>query len=581
MTWWLYRSSRLFSEKAAVADLEASVDWLNVGAWQTNAELDMRIDFNVDVGDESFAFEMIYPSVFPDTPPMIYTKDKSRISFHQYGASGELCLEYRPDNWQQAVTGADMIASCQRLLTEERPAQGEVVHAHSAHVASLGRDTRSKFCRLLLTSADFRALNALPQNDPKHLALKDQKTASNLVSSLRYIGDKENPDWISDLLLPPEGRNETGFVVRCPGVGKKADTTVAELRARLDDVHLSTLAGSLFDNDNHQFLLIGDEEYWHLFWIYGEVAARKIAIYTTLRLPDHQQRLPADHVGLAGKKVGIVGCGSVGSKIAASLCRSGVDTFYLIDEDIFFPGNVVRNDLDLNDTGVHKADAVRDRLLRINPIASVKTLRIALGGQESAKSVAGALETLGSYDLLIDATAEPTAFNMIASVSTRKKVPMIWCEVFAGGIGGIIARSRPDIDPVPLAARAQIGVWCSDQDVDWVRSVAAEQYESRNAEGTPQVATDAEITIIAAHAARFATDILARPRTSIFPMSAYIIGFSSDWIFDQPFDTRPIDLLPHGVWGENAEQLEPSAILKLLHDHLPPTEETDENPTPE
>lgn len=191
MTWWLYRSSRLFSEKAAVADLAASVDWLNVGAWQTNAELDMRIDFKVDVGDESFAFEMIYPSVFPDTPPMIYTKDKSQISFHQYGASGELCLEYRPDNWQQAVTGADMIASCQRLLTEERPAQGEVVHAHSAHVVSLGRDTRSKFCRLLLTSADFRALNALPQNDPKHLALKDQKLHRTLYHHYGTSGTKK------------------------------------------------------------------------------------------------------------------------------------------------------------------------------------------------------------------------------------------------------------------------------------------------------------------------------------------------------------------------------------------------------
>ncbi|MCT4372027.1 ThiF family adenylyltransferase [Yangia mangrovi] len=40
---------------------------------------------------------------------------------------------------------------------------------------------------------------------------------------------------------------------------------------------------------------------------------------------------------LADKSVGIVGCGSVGSKVAASLCRTGVGKFLLIDEDIFFP----------------------------------------------------------------------------------------------------------------------------------------------------------------------------------------------------------------------------------------------------
>ncbi len=39
---------------------------------------------------------------------------------HQYGAGGELCLEYGPDNWHQDFTGADMIASAHRLAGGRR-----------------------------------------------------------------------------------------------------------------------------------------------------------------------------------------------------------------------------------------------------------------------------------------------------------------------------------------------------------------------------------------------------------------------------------------------------------------------------
>ena len=89
------------------------------------------------------------------------------------------------------------------------------------------------------------------------------------------------------------------------------------------------------------------------------------------------------------------------------------------------------------------------------------------------------------------------------------------------------------------------------------------------------IADDAEVSIIAAHSTRFASDILARPEASIFPVSAYLLGFSSEWIFKQPFDTWPIDLRPDGTWGEVMESLSPEEILKLLKEHLPTKEDAD------
>lgn len=569
MIWWLNHSTRLSSEKADVSNLEAAVDWLHVGKWQAKKDLAMCVDFQVTIGNKEFAFQMVYPSVFPDAPPLIYTKDRSRVSQHQYGADGELCLEYRPDNWQSSITGADMIRSCQRLLSEERGGQGEIVHAHSAHVASLGRDLRSKICRFLLSESDLNALNSLQELASQCLDLKLRKAASVFICSVNHIGPKDDKLWSSDLALPEGGRDETGFVVRVSKAGKLGNIDADALKSFLASVKLDDLSGSIMDCDNDKFLLMGNSDNWELFWIYGKPTARKIIKFTLLRIPSNKQRLADSYATLSGKKLGIVGCGSVGSKIATSLCRSGVDNYLLIDEDIFFPDNAVRNELDLVDTGTHKAYALRDRLLRINPLAEVKALRITLGGQESSESISGALESLGECDLLIDATAEPTAFNIVASISTRNRKPMIWTEVFAGGIGGIVARARPDTDPVPLAAREQIYVWCNDQGVEWISSANLGRYHGETAEGTPFIADDAEITIMAAHATRFASDILARPEASMFPVSAYVVGLSSEWIFSEPFDTRPIDLLPEGEWGDAVDFLEPEDMVRLLEEHLP------------
>ena len=41
---------------------------------------------------------------------------------------------------------------------------------------------------------------------------------------------------------------------------------------------------------------------------------------------------------LAERSVTIVGCGSLGSKVASTLARSGIRRFVLVDADIFLPG---------------------------------------------------------------------------------------------------------------------------------------------------------------------------------------------------------------------------------------------------
>lgn len=67
----------------------------------------------------------------------------------------------------------------------------------------------------------------------------------------------------------------------------------------------------------------------------------------------------------------IVGCGSVGSYVALALARVGVGRFILIDGDVLQPHNNCRHKLGCKDWGRYKAEAMKDAILNVNPLAEV------------------------------------------------------------------------------------------------------------------------------------------------------------------------------------------------------------------
>lgn len=71
----------------------------------------------------------------------------------------------------------------------------------------------------------------------------------------------------------------------------------------------------------------------------------------------------------------LVGCGSVGSFVAMELARSGVGKFVLCDTDILEIHNICRHQCGFEDLGRYKVDAVKDKILNINPDAEVVTFR--------------------------------------------------------------------------------------------------------------------------------------------------------------------------------------------------------------
>jgi hypothetical protein len=549
--WWVKDPDRLKQEVAAVEALREQEAWLTTATPRMFKGLKFAFEFDVAVNGETYPFRLLYPAFFPETPPQVLPRDGQHVSGHQYGDGGELCLEYRPDNWDPSVTGAMMMASTYRLLAVERPTVDARAVVRSDHRTSLGQGLRNSSCRFLLTSALLNHMSGLPAgsySDGQVIEVTaPRKTWTAYVAAL---GPVDAPEWRESGIPVPDEKTEPCLLLRLESLEAIPEAPDQDALGRLmASVRGPDAPAAAIDNAFSRFLVIADATSARMFLSFSKADGERIVIpYTTLNFAEGPgRRLPEDYVVLAQKKVGIVGCGSLGSKIAASLARSGIAEFVLVDDDILKPGNLLRHELDGRDLGVHKADGLAARLKAVAPGVKVSARRVALGGQESSGSTVSVLDQLAACDLVIDATVDPQAFNFVASVARNALLPMVWAEVYAGGVGGFVARLRPEIEPPPHAARRQYIAWCRAQGVPWHGD--DREYGGHDAEDRPLVADDADVGVIAAHASRMAVDALVRPVASSFPHSAYVIGLSAEWLFAEPFDTRPIDFVPAEPWA--------------------------------
>lgn len=74
-----------------------------------------------------------------------------------------------------------------------------------------------------------------------------------------------------------------------------------------------------------------------------------------------------------GKTIEIVGCGSVGTAAATTLVRLGYTKFALIDPDKVEVHNIANQYFDSTDIGKEKTEALKEKLLRMNPGLEITT----------------------------------------------------------------------------------------------------------------------------------------------------------------------------------------------------------------
>lgn len=516
----------------------------------------------IDVHAREFRFRLIYPVAFPSTPPFIKPMDPSeRWTAHQYGPGGSLCLQWRAENWDPRVHAADILTSAYDLLrTENDPiAPGQVLSDHSRTVA---QTQRQAVLRAVLTPALRSLAESLRPAESRSLeARKCFHSKAQIIVVTTAPGADDTQVLLSDI---PRGLQESMMLFALPyrGIVLKCQT-FDRLPNPLTRASLGTVLEEsgfprdiLFDSGDQDqlkptiaiFSAAGSTNLWAVE-IRGPI---QTPVLTEAKvLVNSSGRRLVQTTNISAKRVGIVGAGSIGSKVAVSLARSGVRDFVLVDEDQLAIGNLVRHELNWAQLGQDKVFGLEEELYLTASNMSVAAYSHTIGGQESAFIAADVLSELISCDVVIDATANADVFVRLAGACLDARVPMLWGELFAGGYGGLVARARPGKDPNPYAVRAAVLDFMSRQPEAPFKVTGG--YDGF--EAAPLIAHDSEVGQVAMTLARMTIDVLEDAEVSCYESSAYLLGFRELWIFSQAFDTIPIDAAGPG-WDSAAESLD-------------------------
>ena len=126
---------------------------------------------------------------------------------------------------------------------------------------------------------------------------------------------------------------------------------------------------------------------------------------------------------LSAQTVLLVGLGSMGSKIALDLAKSGVKHFVLYDYERLEPENICRHIGSLEDLGMKKVEIVKNGLYAINPNVEVTLNAVNPVDGENVEKFQNHLE---HSDLCIVSTGNYESEMFVNAIATRRHKPVIF-----------------------------------------------------------------------------------------------------------------------------------------------------------
>ncbi|MEP1353724.1 MAG: ThiF family adenylyltransferase [Tateyamaria sp.] len=558
---------RLLRECEELSDLEEKSEWLQDTEFSQNANGLLTWSFTLEIADRHIALKLVFPALFPDLPPFVLpADDTARLSQHQYGEGGELCLQYRPDNWHPDCKSTDVVKSAKALL-DATPQDNHLSDVESAHPSDLPSLLNSQQLRFLLPAETARLLRLRLAGHATDLRMTLERrvgAAEVLVARVAIIGRD------TGMCAPVDGpgvggKLVSGVLFRLPDIRDIPDAE-PELLGEILYQYLPSWLRAWIAETGDTLVVVSNGRREVLLRVTHQGPERRIDPFHTFAPPNAKERRIHGQM-FRNSSVCIIGAGSLGSKVAAGLAREGIGKFMLLDNDVLWSDNLVRNELDEMDVGHHKAISLKHRLLRICPTVQVGSLGMSLTSQSTVQHIAELGDIISSCDLVIDTTADSGVFRMAAAVCTQKSKPLVWGRVYAGGIGGLVARCIPPEDPPPMTAASQLQEWC-----DAKGKVPPEgQERDYGLQGAdhdePLFASDGDVGVIADRLVRHALDALSTADLRVHPEPAYFIGLRKCWIFDHPFDTHPVVYGPHEGWLSGSSSCGDQGIDRVVQ-HL-------------
>ena len=158
-------------------------------------------------------------------------------------------------------------------------------------------------------------------------------------------------------------------------------------------------------------------------------SVKKIELYVVNRCDYYflNKQIGNDN-SLIGKKVAIVGCGSLGSYIIEDLVKAGIKNIALYDDDIVAYANVLRHKADFYWKGYHKVTCMKYKIETIHPEVLVE-----IKGNITDDVLRRDMQ---EYDLIIftvgNSNVQLSSNKVFTEVKYNKPVMYVWLE--AGGI---------------------------------------------------------------------------------------------------------------------------------------------------
>jgi len=447
------------------------------------------------------------------------------ISSHQFKGSGVLCLELGPDNWHPDYTAADMVRSAWRLIMQEIISSFEPIDIPSRHNSDLAERVRLGD-GVLLRSEEFE----------KRLRVAESNSEFEFVwpgrSSIRAFP-----------VAFPKGTPLTDAVPALSG-----ETRWTGLFVRLDDGAPKTVPtdpkafGDFVSQYGHTVLTDESPTLVVLRWPEGRSRGffrLSKTVFKLVNMPMDTSvaaRTPdALREAMSTLKVGVVGLGSLGSRVAISLGRSGVRRWVLVDGDVLKGPNVCRYPAGFADVGALKVDVVKEVLRDVSAAEpEIACHAVNLATPTNPELHARVLEDLGTADILIDATANPDAFGLMAMLASDNRRPLVWGEVFGGGVGGFVASAYAEEGPCPRCVRTGFLATANSWPPAPARQAGTPYV---GGDETPVVATDADVGFIAAALTNRTFDLVTRESRSPAVM---LLGLRRGWIFETPMQAVPV-----------------------------------------
>lgn len=176
---------------------------------------------------------------------------------------------------------------------------------------------------------------------------------------------------------------------------------------------------------------------------------------------DHQaEQLDA----LTGKRVVVLGGGSLGSPVLELLARAGIGHLEIVDPEAFEVENLPRHTLDMQSIGFSKSMQLKRRIERISP--AIDIVAHPMGATEWAAQLAGKPRP----DLIIDCSGERSVRMALALLREHqlKDIPLVmaWMEPYCAA-AHVIVLNNVDAWPVsdPAETLVNFAIWTQDTEI--------------------------------------------------------------------------------------------------------------------